>query len=308
MTEKTNTLPQALERYLADQAAGKRHLGVINYEGAQDINFDMSGGVILGARSSFARSIIESLNLSGAEAPELSLEDASAENGEVLLSRAQIPRAILKGFRGRVVFRDTIGPGMDARGAHFVNSYFGGDLSGSNAEGAVFEGCQLRADFSNSEMVGIHFVNAPELRGNFQNANLFGVDFSKIGEGGKPQRALQALLHGANLDETNWTGQMLGKLQFSPQTTMRRAILRRCNARGLDLSGIDMTGADLRGADLQGADLTGATWVDVKLDLDTKLAGAIGLASVKHNLPELTMALRLIAWFGLDGATLSARP
>jgi uncharacterized protein YjbI with pentapeptide repeats len=84
----------------------------------------------------------------------------------------------------------------------------------------------------------------------------------------------EADLTRAELGETNLTGADLWAATLT-HADLSRADLTHANLSEAVLSGADLTGANLSGADLTGADLSGADLTGARMNVETKLDGAI---------------------------------
>lgn len=142
--------------------------------------------------------------------------------------------------------------GQESSTSLFLESIGFLNLKGCDLYGMGFQGSNLRhTNLADAQLVFTNFYRANMVDANLSGAVLIG-----------------ASLESANLSDANLSGARLSEAIF------RITVFRGANLRGINCRLANFDRTDLSGADLSGADLSGAYLSGVRVDEETKLAGA----------------------------------
>ncbi len=253
---------------------------------------------------------------------------ASLEGDEATRLRGEVERALAAGES--LADRDLTGAdlhGLDLTGVDLSGAFVeGANLSGAVLSGADLRNCVLaRADLSEANLSGATGAGANFGQAKLGGANLSGnIDF----EGAVFNQAdlagatlAGARLQNADLQEACLSGADLSGIKAEHALFMRNDLsgttltgceIHHCNLFEVNLSGADLSGASLREsalvtANCEGAKFDGADCENLRVVLDTNLAGASfkNATLVKANLRSCNLAGCDFTEANLAGADLS---
>lgn len=146
-------------------------------------------------------------------------------------------------------------------------------LSAAGLSGADLSGARLSgADLSHAELSGANLSGARLLMANLSDAGLSGANLSRAD-------ARRTNLSNADLADADLSGTRLSTTNLSgadlSRVNLTNAYLSGATLSKADLSLAKLPGADLSGADLSGTDLHGSDLSDVKVNVNTKVSGAL---------------------------------
>jgi uncharacterized protein YjbI with pentapeptide repeats len=229
------------------------------WEGATFKGMQMPGADFEGA-------VLEGASLEGASIPDISL--AGATGGDVMLDRAQLPRARAQG--------------ASLTGSSLKNI----EAPGSNWEKATLSG----SVFDDANLRGANFTRATITKSRLTRAELAGANLQRVSGDGADLTGCNlegADLRHARMHEASFAGATLTKVagsraDFTSSRFVRAdlggAMFRPAKMKFVNLAHARVEGTDLRDVDLEGANLFGV------VRENAKMAGA-NLRNIEETAP-----------------------